>query len=347
VPVAEYLHALGRELELRYPARDRGGADTLYFGGGTPSLLGADGVARMMDIVTAHFAPVAGTEVTLEANPEDVTPHAVRAWRDAGINRVSLGAQSFDANVLAWMHRGHSPGRIEESVRALRGEGIENVSIDLIFAVPDVLARDWRADVERAVALAPPHLSFYGLTVEPATPLGKWRERGDVTEAPEERFELEFLGAHELLAGAGYEHYEVSNYGRPGHRSRHNSSYWDRRPYAGVGPSAHAFDGERRRWNVAAYAEWAALTSAGSDPIEGAENLSDANRRAEEVYLGLRTTDGLAVNDDEREVGAPWIAEGWATLTNGRLRLTPSGWLRLDSIAASLGSRIVDRESRD
>jgi oxygen-independent coproporphyrinogen-3 oxidase len=293
-------------------------------------------VARVLDLIASRFQPVAGAEVTLEANPEDVTPDAARAWRAAGINRVSLGAQTFHEPTLAWMHRGHGADRIERAVGTLHDAGIVDLSVDLIFSLPEHLGRDWTADIDRALALDVPHLSLYGLTIEPHTPLGRWRERGDVAEAPEEHFEREFLDAHYRLGEAGFEHYEVSNYARPAKRARHNSSYWSRRPYAGLGPSAHSFDGERRRWNVAAYAEWAALSHAGADPIEGVENLSDSNRRAEEVYLGLRTRDGLVLDESELEIVRPWIDSGWAELDGSRLRLTPTGWMRLDALAAGL-----------
>jgi oxygen-independent coproporphyrinogen-3 oxidase len=175
--------------------------------------------------------------------------------------------------------------------------------------------------------------------VEPKTPLGRWVERGSVVEAVEERYEAEFLRAHERLTAAGYEHYEVSNYARPGYRSRHNSSYWSGVPYAGLGPSAHEFDGVSRRWNVAAYADWVRRLREDVDPVEGSELLTAENRQAEAVYLGLRTSDGLPLREDEAAVVAPWVAAGWGTVDAGRLRLTPVGWLRLDSLAASLTAR--------
>jgi oxygen-independent coproporphyrinogen-3 oxidase len=275
-------------------------------------------------------------EVTLEANPDDVTAHAVVAWKAAGVNRLSVGAQSFDPHALAWMHRTHSADQIERAVETAREGGIENISLDLIFALPESLGRDWRRDVERALSLHPDHVSLYGLTVEPATPLGRWRDRGDVIESPEERYESEFLEAHELLGAAGLEHYEVSSYARPGRRSRHNSSYWRRVPYAGVGPAAHSFDGIRRRWNVSAYAAWESALRGGSDPLGGEEVLTAEDELAERIYLGLRTGEGLLVESDMAQHVHPWVAAGWALLDGARMRLTPAGWLRLDALAASL-----------
>lgn len=337
VPVGDYVDGVRRELARRYPERGDWPVDTLYFGGGTPSRLGGDGVRRLVDVLRERVRLVDGAEVTLEANPEDVTPAALAAWREAGVNRLSLGGQSFDEGVLRWMHRGHDAAAVPRSVAMARDAGIASVSFDLIFALPEALGRDWARDLELAVGLAPSHLSLYGLTVEPGTPLGRWAERGEAREAPEERYEGEFLLAHERLAAAGYDHYEVSNFAGAAGPSRHNSAYWRGVAYAGLGPSAHEFDGAVRRWNLAPYAAWLARLRQGDDPGEGHELLTPENRVAEQVYLGLRTTDGLELTRDaERERVVPWIEAGWATLDGGRLRLTPRGWLRLDSLAADL-----------
>ena len=338
VPVEEYTQALVSELDLRFPGGATTGRsmDTLYLGGGTPSRLGARGIASLMDALRARLKIASDAEVTIEANPDDVSLDAARAWRDAGINRLSLGAQSFDPRALAWMHRIHTSEQISEAVRAVRVSGIDNVSIDLIFALPPTLGRDWRDDLERAVALEPTHVSLYGLTVHERTPLARWRDRGDVAEAPDETYADEFLLAHEVLTGAGFEHYEVSSYARAGARSRHNASYWSGVPWAGLGPAAHEFDGLRRRWNVGPYAQWERLVRAGRDPREGEEVLSPENRDAERVYLGLRTSAGLTVSDSERAQALSWVTAGWASLNGDVLRLTPEGWLRLDALAASL-----------
>ena len=336
VPVDEYVGAVGRELALRHGGGPRLELDTLYLGGGTPSRLGGEGVARLLEGVEGVASLAPSAEVTIEANPEDVTADAVRAWRRAGVNRMSLGAQTFDDAVLRWMHRVHDAGAIVRAMDVARAEGFENISLDLIFALPSSLNRSWRDDVDRALALAPEHVSFYGLTVEPHTPLGQWRARGEVAEAPEEAYETEFLHGHDALAAAGFEHYEVSSFARPGLASRHNANYWTGAPYAGVGPSAHAFDGARRRWNVKPWARWSAMVGAGEDPSGGEELLTAENRRAEQVYLGLRTRTGLAIEDGEAARVAPWVAAGWASVSDGRLTLTALGWLRLDSLAADL-----------
>ena len=336
VPVADYVAAVAREIELRFPGREPWEVDTLYFGGGTPSRLGAEGVARLLDALRARITLAPGAEVTLEANPEDITADAARAWRASGITRLSIGSQSFDDAVLAWMHRTHDAAAIERAVDHARAAGIANLSLDLIFALPGSLGRDWDRDLDRALALAPSHVSLYGLTVEPRTPLGRWRDRGAVIEAPEERYEREFLRAHERLAGAGFEHYEVSNYARPGARSRHNSSYWRHVPYAGLGPAAHSFDGTERRWNLSAYAAWEGAVRGGRDPVEGREVLTESDRAAERIYLGLRTVEGLTISSEMALRVQRWVEAGWATLRGERLRLTPAGWLRLDALATDL-----------
>ena len=337
VPVAEFVGAVERELELRAPGRDRWNVDTLYLGGGTPSRLGGEGVARLIDALARRAQPASGAEVTLEANPEDVTPDSARSWRAAGVNRVSLGAQSFHDGVLDWMHRVHDAAAIGRAVDHLRAAGIDDLSLDLIFALPEALERDWEQDLERALALAPDHVSLYGLTIEPQTPLGRWHARGETTEAPEERYEREFLAAHRVLGEAGFEHYEVSNYARAGRASRHNSAYWTGVAYDALGPSAHGYDGAERYWNVAPYAEWLSELQESRVPEGGRERLDEGARDAERVYLGLRTSRGLELSGAEFARTERWIEAGWARMDGDRrLVLTPSGWLRLDALAGDL-----------
>lgn len=340
VPAEAFARGVAAELRARFGAPAGAEVDTLYLGGGTPSRLGGDGVARTLDAMAPWLTPAPGAEVTLEANPEDVTPAAARRWAALGIGRVSLGVQSFDPAVLRWMHRTHDADDARRAVEVLRDAGIGALSLDLIFALPPEVPRDWGRDLDAALALAPGHLSVYGLTVEPATPLGRWTSRGEVHEAPEGRYAEEFLAADRTLVAAGYAHYEVSNYARPGARARHNSAYWTGVPYVGLGPGAHGFDGAVRRWNVGAYAAWQQRVDEGRDPMEGADVLDGDARAAERVYLGLRTTDGLALaGAQERTEADRWVAAGWATHDGGRVRLTPEGWLRMDALAAALTAR--------
>ena len=337
VPVDEYLRALESELRARFSDAAPELVDTIYLGGGTPSRLGGDGVARAVALVRRYFPLAPDAEVTIEANPEDVFAESVEVWRGAGVNRLSLGSQSFDDRVLEWMHRSHGSEGIARAVQAARAGGITNLSLDLIFALPDALQRNFERDVVRLLELEPDHVSLYGLTIEPSTPLGKWVARGVTVEQPEEGCERDFLDAHRLLSNAGFEHYEVSNYARPGRRARHNSAYWSGAPYVGLGPAAHGFDGAVRRWNARHYAHWCEVATGETDPIEGSELLTADNRNAEHVYLGLRSDAGLEMAASDAQIVAPWIAAGWANAgPDGRLRCTTNGWLRLDALAAAL-----------
>lgn len=344
VPWRAFNDAIMAELVTRRIELESASIKSIYLGGGTPSKLGGDGIRELLAGIAQHIGVdgfstfQSATEVTIEVNPEDVTEESVAQWVAAGVNRASLGVQSFAPDVLKWMHREHGPDDSERAARLLRAGGIRNISLDLIFAVPDSLDRDWDADLDRALELQPEHLSLYGLTVEPRTPLGRWSARGEVAEAPEERFEEEFLVADRRLSDAGFDHYEVSNYGHPGLRSLHNSSYWSGASYLGLGPSAHGFDGFTRRWNISAYAAWAEAVGAGEDPIDGYERIGPVEAEAERIYLGLRTIDGLTILQNELKTVTEWQSVDWALLDGDRVRLTPLGWLRLDALAATLTS---------
>jgi oxygen-independent coproporphyrinogen-3 oxidase len=357
IPAREYVDCIQRELDLltsnarsgwadpgAAPRGSRGrGPDTIYLGGGTPSLLPPEAIAALLgsicDVLGAHAEASDTIEITLEANPDDVTAEAASAWRRAGVNRVSLGAQSFDDRVLTWMHRTHDATRIEAAVRALRNAGIENVSLDLIFALPEELQRDWHRDLDLAVALRPSHVSIYGLTVEPRTPLARWIDRGQTTRPDDERYAAEYLAAHERLGRAGYHFYEVSNAALGPHRSRHNAAYWSGRPYLGLGPAAHSFDGQVRRWNLSAWEAYRRNVLAGRSPVDSEESLTGEQRELERLYLALRTDLGLPLTARSRllaAVTARWLEEGWVEERSGRLVCLPEGWLRLDALVGAL-----------
>jgi putative oxygen-independent coproporphyrinogen III oxidase len=341
VPSDAYVAVVLKEWELRQsdPVWER--ADeirTIYFGGGTPSRVSPDAIARLLHRIGTDRGVAGDAEITLEANPDDVTAAAAAAWRGAGINRVSLGVQSFDPGALGWMHRTHGADQVHRAVEAVRCAGISDLSVDLIFGLPAALQRDWAQDLERAVGLEPEHVSLYGLTVEAHTALGHWTQRGEVTPVDDGRYASEFLAAHAALDERGYEHYEVSNAGKPGHRARHNSAYWRRAPFLGLGPSAHSGFGAERRWNIREWAAYERAVSAGKSPLEGREFLDAAAVALEELYLGLRTSDGLSLERVPQVHVQQWAREGWATSADGRLRLTPEGWLRLDALVASVES---------
>jgi len=349
VPGSQYVDAVLRELAVLQDspgwanpgAQPRGpkatALETLYLGGGTPSLLPTDALTRLLE----RFAPSLGSdsEVTLEANPEDVTLANARAWRAAGVNRVSLGAQSFDDRVLQWMHRSHDSAGIGDAVRTLRAAGIENISLDLIFALPEELQRDWGRDLDHALALRPTHVSLYGLTVEPRTPLDRWISRGATTLPPDDRYAEEYLSAHRRLTADGYHFYEVSNAARDGQRSRHNSAYWSGRSYVGLGPAAHSFDGRARRWNIRAWEAYRRAVAEGRSPVESEEVLTPEQQELERIYLALRTVEGLDLTARYRPLPpmtAQWLERGWVVADADRLRCTPEGWLRLDALVAKL-----------
>jgi len=310
--------------------------DTVYFGGGTPSRLPPEAIARLLVAFRRDRALSPGAEVTLEANPDDVDEPRAAAWRAAGVNRISLGAQSFQPAVLEWMHRTHSAPQIDDAVATLRAAGFGNISLDLIYAVPEALGRDWAVDLARAIALAPEHLSLYGLTVETHTPLGKWTARGESLPAADDRAADEYLLAHQRLIAAGFEHYEVSNAGRPGFQARHNSAYWRRAPFIGLGPSAHSGFGVERAWNVRDWEEYRRRIASGRTVREESEVLTPDQVDLEQLYLGLRTQAGLRSALVPASTAARWVAAGWAVERSGRLALTPEGWLRLDALVASL-----------
>lgn len=338
VPVSDYLDGIERELNAVI-SDGAWSLNTLYFGGGTPSKLGGDGIRRLVRLIESRAIMSPNAEITVEANPEDVTDDAVRDWVGAGINRLSLGAQSFHDNVLKWMHRTHDARQIGEAVRLARAAGIDNVSLDLIFALPSGIGRNWSDDLEAALALDPRHVSLYGLTIEPATPLQRWADHQRITPAVDDRYAEEFLLAHDRMTMRGFTHYEVSNFAMPGSESRHNSSYWSGVPYLGIGPAAHSFDGMRRKWNIKPYNNWLRALHDGHSAIEGEEVLDSKNTAAERVYLGLRTREGYSIGtleSPDRAAAESWLRAGWAVIDGDLVRLNPEGWLRLDSLAAGL-----------
>ncbi len=343
VPSREFADAIGLEWARRQedPLWDtEAGADpitTVYFGGGTPSRLDPASVGAMLDQFARDRDIAPGAEITLEANPEDVTRDRVTSWRSGGVNRVSLGVQSFHPEVLAWMHRTHDAEQAVRAVELLRAGGIENLSLDLIFGIPLASPRSWGADLDQALSLAPDHLSFYGLTVESGTPLGKWVQRGEVSRTDEGLAADEYCHAHAAVVDRGWSHYEVSNAASPGRESRHNAAYWAREPFIGLGPSAHSGGGALRRWNVRHWAAWRHQVVRGLTVIEGEEHLRLEQVTLEDRYLGLRTSRGLPEADVPPALQGLWIREGWARAVEGRVVLTVQGWLRLDALLAAPG----------
>ena len=349
IPHEAFVNAISRELSLRLETNPggpeglggpAGPVETLYLGGGTPSLLAPSSVTRIIAAIESWAGGIdPGGEVTLEANPDDVTARKARHWREAGVNRISLGVQSFDDKVLRWMHRTHGAGSAREAVQILRQSGFESISLDLIFALPPELGRNWDRDLECALSLEPQHISVYGLTVHERTPLARWIGTGRTNAVPDTSYESEFLAAHQILQRAGYRHYEVSNYARPGCESRHNTAYWTGAAYLGLGPSAHSFDGSTRSWNESAWAKYRKLVESGTLPQAGVEELTPEQVELEEIYLGLRRDTGIPTGKLPAGT-ATWLRDllgkRFAVSSHGSLRLTAAGWLRLDEVVTLL-----------
>jgi oxygen-independent coproporphyrinogen-3 oxidase len=335
-PVPDWLECVGRELGA-YAGEERGELRTLYVGGGTPSLLGTGAMAGLATTVFRQVRPASTLEFTAEANPESFTAVLAEDWRRSGVNRVSLGAQTFHPEALRWMGRLHGPEGPGRALAAARAAGFDNVSVDLIFGLPERLGRDWAADLDRALALEPEHISLYGLTAETATPLGKWVAEGRERLADEDRYREEYLYAAETLTRAGYVHYEVSNFARPGLESRHNRAYWEGVPYLGLGPGAHSYLPPRRLWNTRDWAAYRERVLSGRSAVDGEEEVEASAATLERLWLGLRVADGLQdLTERQRAVARTWNQRGWAELAGGGVRLTAEGWLLLDRLVVEL-----------
>lgn len=339
--VAGWIDAASRELALvreseGWPALE---AETVYLGGGTPSLLGGPAVTELRERLAPHVRWDAAAEWTAEANPESFDPEVARGWRTAGVNRISLGIQSFAPAALRWMGRLHGPEGAEQAFSAARAAGFASISVDLIFGLPPRLERQWGEDLDRAIALEPDHVSLYGLTAEHGAALGRWVREGRERMVDDERYAQEYLLAAERLNAAGYLHYEVSNFARAGHESRHNRAYWTGAPYLGVGPGAHSFLPPERRWNVRSWAAYLERVRAGQLPLEEAEQVQGEPAELERLWLALRTAEGLqagALTAAQADLAGRWCAAGWADLRTDRLRLTAEGWLLLDRLVVEL-----------
>lgn len=321
----EVVAAMHRELlERRGYLRDQR-IETLYFGGGTPSLLSVEQLAGLKRRVEELFDCSDLGEVTLEANPDDLTAPYLEGLRKAGFNRLSIGVQSFDDEELRWMNRRHTAQRAEEAVREARAAGFENLTLDLIFGVPGFGEEVLRRNLERVLALEPEHISAYHLTIEPDTALGRKEARGELCAVEESISEREYALVHETLTRAGYDHYEISNYARPGFRARHNSAYWQGREYLGIGPAAHSFDGRSRRWSLDTVESYA---SGGEFRFEQ-ELLTERDRLNEYLMTHLRTAEGISFREMGEQFGPEAVAriekEAEPLLLQRLLSSTPEG----------------------
>jgi oxygen-independent coproporphyrinogen-3 oxidase len=317
--------------------------DTVYFGGGTPSALSSEQLGRIIESLPVQE----DAWIFLEANPEDVTPESVLAWRDLGVRTLSLGIQSFDAEALAFLGRRHSPEQARHSVELARRAGFHTVALDLIYGLPGQSVEAWRRTLETAVSLQPDHISCYQLTIHEGTPFGFRLERGKLAEAPEETQAELFLLTHAFLRDAGWPGYEVSNFARsPEHQSRHNRKYWDHTPYLGVGPSAHSFFGNRRWWNERKIKPYEARIDLGERPIAGSEDLSAEDLALEAVMLGIRTAEGIDLKRFQERYGVDLLERNAALVE----RMYRAGLLRMERgrlVPTLRGLAIADTLARD
>lgn len=340
---SEYIQALIAEMSIRRTeVTDTIG--TLYFGGGTPSLLSPQEIGRIIEQAYKLFSFSSDVEITLEANPDDLNTGYVQELRTLPINRISMGAQSFHDEDLHFLNRRHNARQVYEAVDTCRNAGLTNLSIDLIYGLPGQTPARWQENISAVLALSPPHLSAYHLIYEEGTPLTRLLHTGKVREVDEE-VSLEFFRMlREQLTRAGYEHYEISNFARAGYHSRHNSSYWQDTPYLGLGPSAHSFDGWRtRRCNPSDISRYIASMAAGK-PLFTEEILTDNDRYNEVIMTRLRTARGLSPDQvgylfgkesAERciRTAAPFIRDGLLhEEADGRIRLTEKGIFLSDRI---------------
>lgn len=335
-----YGEALLAELERRVP--ERIAADTLFWGGGTPSRSAAAWLRRIDAALRARFDLAAGAEVTLEANPEDVTPEGLATWRDLGVNRLSIGVQSFHDTELIPLGRLHGRRRALEAAALGVASGMRS-SLDLIIGLPGQTPASFRESLEIAIGTGAGHLSLYMLDLEPGSALAGRLERGLVALPPDESAAETYLAAVERLAAAGFGQYEVSNFARAGEESRHNLRYWQRAPYLGFGAGAHSFEGAMRRGNVADVRRYIERVSRGEDPIEVADRLGSEEERRELLFLALRQTRGIEyprLIEWSEGRGATWcergVSEGWISNRNGRVAFTPRGFLVSSELLAEL-----------
>ena len=308
----KYVNAVCKEMEMR---RTEDAIKTIYLGGGTPSQLTGDQLRQLFYIINKVYGDEA-EEVTIECNPDDVTVEFAEALPRLTVNRVSMGAQTFDNKRLQFLHRRHNAEQVPIAVQRLRDAGISNISIDLMYGFPGETQDDWQRDIDAALALDVEHLSAYCLMIEEGTPL----HRMGIKPCDEETERTMYYALIDRLTAAGYEHYEISNFAKPGYRSRHNSSYWHDVPYIGLGAAAHSYDGKSRSWNVADIKEYIAAIERGERPAEW-ETFDEDTHYNDSITVALRTSDGLDLNTMSERHRHYCLKEAQRFIDNGLLRM--------------------------
>lgn len=351
----ELLQALEKEIQDGRQRKALAGEtriETIYFGGGTPSILDPAEIQHLMDTIRQYHNIYDNAEITLEANPDDITPQQLARWKDAGINRLSIGIQSFRQEDLTWMNRAHNATQATQCIKDAVAAGITNISIDLIYGTPGLSDDDWRRNLDLALETGVQHISAYALTVEENTALHYFIKKGKTPAPPEEGQARQFEILMETIEAAGWEQYEISNCCKPGHRSRHNSSYWQGKPYLGYGPSAHGYDGNSTRWMGIANNAWYidAWLHQTEKPYE-IEQLSRKNRINEKIMTGLRRMEGFTVDELTKSIEGigldekSWesfiktleleVQKGMCIFSNDGVTLTKKGKLQADAVAVA------------
>ncbi|MGH7325740.1 MAG: radical SAM family heme chaperone HemW [Candidatus Rokuibacteriota bacterium] len=342
--MARYLVAVQREIGLlgALPWAADVTLVTVFFGGGTPSLLAPDDLGRIVELLRGRFVLAADAEVTVECNPESVSREQLAAYRAAGVTRVSLGVQSLDDGLLPRLGRLHSAGQARTAFDAARAAGYANVSVDVMYGLPGLDVAGWTRAVQTVLDWQPEHLSAYGLTLDAGS---VWGATGVAGLPSEDVVVDQYWALVEVAAARGFEHYEISNYARPGFRSRHNQIYWQAAEYLACGPGACGFVGDVRYGNAKPVPRYCAMLEGGALPLDVSERLTARQRRGERLVLGLRTADGVPAEwleerlGDDRALGrriADWEQAGWLQRGGGRVTLTEAGFLRSDALFVDL-----------
>jgi len=342
----DFTAALLKEIELRIPYLNGETVETIYFGGGTPSLLPSSSIRSILEAIYRNFKISSGPEITLESNPDDMQPDLLREWNKIGINRLSIGVQSFFTEDLIWMNRAHNGEQAFRAVEEAKKAGFDNFSLDLIYGSPGLTDEKWTQNLQTAISLEPPHLSCYALTVEPKTVLYKLIRDKKTPDIQPDVQSSQFFAGIQVLESAGYEHYEISSFAKPGKRSRHNSSYWQSQKYLGLGPSAHSFNGTSRQWNISNNALY--VRTLNEDKLDyEQEILQPRDQLNEYIMTSLRTMEGLDLQyvseNFGKEMGiqlenraGTYIGRQHMERKAEKLILTKSGKIFADGIAAAL-----------
>ncbi|MDN3694857.1 radical SAM family heme chaperone HemW [Chryseobacterium tructae] len=343
----EMLHAMKTEIQLRKDELQNRSLQSLYFGGGTPSILSVDEINSLIDEVLHYFSFEKDIEITLEANPDDLDKNFLKQLSGTPVNRLSIGTQSFFEEDLKLMNRAHTASEAEGSIKRAQDFGFENLSIDLIYGSPTSNLEIWKENLHKTIALEVPHISSYALTVEPKTALDSWIAKGKVKSPKEEEQNKEFYYLSDFLKDHGFEHYEVSNFAKPGFYSRHNSSYWKYQEYLGIGPSAHSYNGfDIRSWNIANNQQYIKKLSTKLLAKEE-EILSKEDQFNEMIMIGLRTIWGVDLKSLKEKFDNRFmehfqkeikqkIEEGVLSIENEHLKIPERHWFMADGIASDL-----------